>query len=203
MTRKTFSAFPAWVALGTSVIFSPFIVPIVTAIFVVQKHATTSQEVMLWLAIVATFVTVLPILVIVLLFRFSKVSNLHLRAKEERLIPLCFTLVSMIIGTIILDKIGASSKIIWACIAYIVNSVVFSAITPLWKISFHTSVTTGCIMVLVFLVNSNLVWLFLVVPLIAWARVYRERHTPLQTVVGSLLAIVNTMLVFYFLPISG
>ena len=203
MTQKTFSAIPAWIALGTSVIFSPFIVPIVTAVFVIHKHAETSQEVLLWLAIVATFVTVVPILTIVLLFRFSKVTDVHLHAKEERLLPLCCTLLSMILGTIILDKIGASDKIIWACLAYIVNGVVFSAITPLWKISFHTSVTTGCIMVLVFLVNPNLAWLFVLIPLIAWARVYRERHTFLQTVVGTLLAIVNTMLVFHFLPISG
>lgn len=202
MTRKTFSAIPDRIALGTSIIFSPFIVPIVTAVFVIYKHAETSQEVLLWLVIVATFVTVLPILAIILLFRFSKVSDIHLNDKEERLLPLCFTLVSLILGTIILDKIGASHKIIWACLAYIVNSVVFSAITPLWKISFHTSVTTGCIMVLVFLVDSNLVWLFMLIPLIAWARVYRERHTFLQTVVGTLLAVVNTMLVFHFLPIS-
>ena len=199
MFQKTFSAFPEWVALGTSVVFSPFIVPIVTAVIVIQKHAMTSQDVFLWLGIVTLFVTVLPILGIVLLVRFSKVGNLHLHAKEERIIPLCFIVLSMIFGTIILYKIGAAQKIIFACIAYIANSIVFSAITPLWKISFHTSVTTGCIMVLVFLVNTSFIWFFLLIPLIAWARIYRDRHTFLQTAVGTLLAIINTVLVFHFL----
>ena len=199
MFQKTFSAFPEWVALGTSVVFSPFIVPIVTAVIVIQKHAMTSQDVFLWLGIVTLFVTVLPILGIVLLVRFSKVGNLHLHAKEERIIPLCFIVLSMIFGTIILYKIGAAQKIILACIAYIANSIVFSAITPLWKISFHTSVTTGCIMVLVFLVNTSFIWFFLLIPLIAWARIYRDRHTFLQTAVGTLLAIINTILVFHFL----
>ncbi len=199
MIQKTFSGFPEWVALGTSVVFSPFIVPIVTAVIVIQKYAMTRQDVLLWLGIVTLFVTVLPIVGIVLLVRFSKVGNLHLPAKEERLIPLCFIVLSMISGTIILYKIGATEKIILACIAYIANSIVFSAITPLWKISFHTSVTTGCIMVLVFLVNTSFIWLFLLIPLIAWARIYRERHTFLQTAVGTLLAIINTALVFHFL----
>ncbi|MDE0315788.1 MAG: hypothetical protein OXM61_12860 [Candidatus Poribacteria bacterium] len=203
MTQKTFSAFPAWIALGTSVVFSPFIVPIVTAIFVIYKHASTSQEVILWLTIVAIFVTVLPILAIAMLFRFSKVSNFHLPAKEERLIPLCLTLVSMILGTIILYQIGASQRIIWVCQVFIVNSIVFSVITPLWKISFHTSVTTSCIIVLMLLVNLNLVWLFLLIPLIAWARVYRERHTLLQTVTGTLLATAITMLFSIFQPPMG
>lgn len=203
MMRKTFSAFPAWIALGTSVVFSPFIVPIVTAVFVIHKHAGTSQEVILWLTIVAIFVTVLPILAIALLFRFSKVSNFHLPAKEERLIPLCLTLVSMILGTIILYQIGASQKIIWVCQVFILNSIVFSVITPLWKISFHTSVTTSCILVLMLLVNLNLVWLFLLIPLIAWARVYRERHTLLQTVTGTLLATVITMVFSILQPPLG
>jgi membrane-associated phospholipid phosphatase len=203
MTHKTSSVLPTWIALGTSVIFSPFVVPIVTAIFVIQKYASTINEIILWLAVVLTFVTALPILAIVVLLRFSKVSDLHLHAKEERLIPLCFTLISMILGTIVLYQIGANERIIWVCQAYIVNSVVFSIITPLWKISFHTSAATGCIIVLSLLVNLNLVWLFLLIPLIAWARVYREKHTLMQTVAGTLLAIVNTMLFYHFLPPSG
>ena len=200
MKQKTFSAFRDSVALGTSILFSPFIVPIVTAIFVIHKHADTSTEVFHWLTVIAIFVTALPILAIVVLFRFSKVSNIHLHTKEERLLPLCLTLISMIAGTIVLYRIGANQSIIWVCQAFIVNSVVFSIITPMWKISFHTSVATGCIMVLALLVNMNLVWLFLLMPLIAWARVYRERHTPLQTVAGTLLAIVNTLLFFILLP---
>ena len=202
MKQKTYSAFRDCVALGTSIIFSPLILPIVTAVFVVQKHAETSKQVVHWLAVVATFVTVIPVLAIVVLLRLSKVNDLHLQTKEERLIPLCFTLVSMIIGTIVLYWIGANGRIIWVCQVFIVNSVVFSIITPLWKISFHTSVATGCIIVLMLLVSLNWVWLFLLVPLIAWARVYRERHTPMQTVVGTLLAIVNTMLFFLLLPPS-
>ena len=199
--HRTFSTLPARVALGTSIIFSPFLVPIVTAVFVIRAHAETNQETLLWLAVVTAFVTVLPILGILWLSRFSQVNDWHLHTKEDRLLPLCFTLVSLILGTVLLHQIGASREIIWACIAYIVNTVVFTAITPLWKISFHTSVTTGCIMVLGFLVDSQLGWLFLLIPLIAWARVYRKRHTLLQTVVGTLLATANTAVVFHFAPI--
>ena len=199
--HRTFSTLPARVALGTSIIFSPFLVPIVTAVFVIRAHAETNQETILWLAVVTAFVTVLPILGILWLSRFSQVNDWHLHTKEDRLLPLCFTLVSLILGTVLLHQIGASREIVWACIAYIVNTVVFTAITPLWKISFHTSVTTGCIMVLGFLVDSQLGWLFLLIPLIAWARVYRKRHTLLQTVVGTLLAIANTAVVFHFAPI--
>lgn len=200
MERNSLSAFHARIALVTSIVFSPLFVPIITAIFVIGKLANTSQEVFLWLTIVATFVTILPTLAIVLLYRFSKVSNIHLHTKEERLIPLCLTFLSMFVGIIILYLIGANEKVIWVCQAYLINTVIFTIITPFWKISFHTSVATGCIIVLSLIVNKYLLLLFLFIPLIAWARIYRKRHTVLQAVFGTLVALANTLLYYHFLP---
>lgn len=194
MARSNSLTIPACIALATSVLFSPFLVPIATAVGVVQKHADP-QNAFRWLAIVVLFVTVLPVLSIAAMVRFAKVSDFHLQNREERLLPLCFTLISMIVGTVLLHQLGAAREIVWAGVAYITNSLIFSAITPIWKISFHSSVATGCVTVLVMLVNPQFGWLFLLIPLIAWARVYRKRHTLLQTVVGAVLAVSNTVLV--------
>jgi len=202
MVRRNLSTIPAGIAWGTSVLFSPFLVPIVTAVGVVQKHADP-QNALRWLVIVVVFVTVLPILSIALMVRSDRVSDFHLQNREERLLPLCCTLVSMIVGTVLLHQLGAAREIVWAGVAYITNSVIFSAITPLWKISFHSSVATGCITVLVMLVNPQFAWLFLLVPLISWARVYRKRHTLLQTVVGAVLAVGNTAIVLYLVQLGG
>ncbi len=200
MEHNSLSAFPARIALVTSVIFSPLIVPIITAVFVIEKLAHTRQEVYLWLTVVAIFVSILPTLAIVLLYRFSKVSNIHLHTKEERLIPLCITFLSMLVGIFVLNWIGANNTVIWMCQAYIINTVIFTCITPFWKISFHTSVATGCIIVLALIVNIYLLGLFLLIPLIAWARIYRKRHTTLQAIFGTLVALANTLLYYHFLP---
>ena len=202
MERSNLSTIPARIAWGTSVLFSPFLVPIATAVGVIQKHAAP-QNALRWLAIVVLFVTVLPALSIAVMVRYAKVSDLHLQNREERLLPLCCTLVSMVVGTVLLHQLGAAREIVWAGIAYIVNSFIFSAITPMWKISFHSSVATGCVTVLVMLVNPQFGWLFLLVPLIAWARVYRKRHTLLQTVVGAVLAVGNTVFILYMAKLGG
>lgn len=194
MARSNSLTMPARIAWATSVLFSPFLVPIATAVGVVQKHADP-QDALRWLAIVVLFVTVLPVLSIAVMVRYAKVSDFHLQNREERLFPLCCTVISMIVGTVLLHQLGAAREIVWAGIAYITNSVIFSAITPMWKISFHSSVATGCVTVLVMLVNPHFGWLFLLIPLIAWARIYRKRHTLLQTVVGAVLAVGNTALV--------
>ena len=202
MARSNSSTIPAGIAWGISVLFSPFLVPIATAAGVVHKHADP-QNALRWLAIVVLFVTVLPALSIAVMVRFSKVSDLHLQHREERFLPLCCTLISMIVGTILLHRLGAAREIVWAGVAYITNSVIFSAITPLWKISFHSSVATGCVTVLVMLVNPLFGWLFLLVPLISWARVYRKRHTFLQTAVGAVLAVGNTAIVLYIVQLGS
>jgi membrane-associated phospholipid phosphatase len=202
MEHSDLSTIPARIAWGISVLFSPFLVPIATAVGVIQKHAAP-QNALRWLAIVVLFVTVLPVLSIAVMVRYAKVSDLHLHNREERLLPLCCTLVSMVVGTVLLHRLGAAREIVWAGIAYIVNSVIFSAITPIWKISFHSSVATGCVTVLVMLVNPQFGWLFLLIPLIAWARVYRKRHTLLQTVVGAVLAVGNTVFILYMAKLGG
>ena len=202
MEHSDLSTIPARIAWGTSVLFSPFLVPIATAVGVIQKHAAP-QNALRWLVIVVLFVTVLPVLSIAVMVRYAKVSDLHLHNREERLLPLCCTLVSMVVGTVLLHQLGAAREIVWAGIAYIVNSVIFSAITPIWKISFHSSVATGCVTVLVMLVNPQFGWLFLLIPLIAWARVYRKRHTLLQTVVGAVLAVGSTVFILYLAKLGG
>ena len=202
MARSNLSTIPAGIAWGISVLFSPFLVPIATAAGVVHKHADP-QNALRWLAIIVLFVTVLPALSIAVMVRLSKVSDLHLQHREERLLPLCCTLISMIVGTVLLHRLGAAREIVWAGVAYITNSLIFSAITPLWKISFHSSVATGCVTVLVMLVNPLFGWLFLLVPLISWARVYRKRHTLLQTVVGAVLAVGNTAIVLHIVQLGS
>ncbi len=202
MIRRTLSTIIARLAWCVSVVFSPFLVPVATAIGVVQEHAAP-EDLLRWLGIVVLFVTLLPALSVAIMVRFSKVSDLHLKNREERFLPLCCTLVSMIVGTFLLYRLGAAREIVWAGVAYVINSVIFFAITLTWKISFHSSVATGCVTVLVILVNPQFGWLFLLIPLIAWARVYRKRHTLLQTVVGAVIAVGNTTLVLHLAKLSG
>ena len=145
------------------------------------------------------FFSLLPILFIFILFRLGRVSNLNLEVKEQRTLPLLFAIGAACIGLGIFYVIDAPRQIIWAGLAYIANGIIFGAITQFWKISFHTGVYTGCITVLVLILPARFAWLFawlfLLVPLIAWARVRRKRHTLVQTVVGALIALINTVVV--------
>ena len=142
------------------------------------------------------FFSLLPVFFILILFRLGRVSHLNLEVKEQRTLPLLFAIGAACIGLGIFYIIGAPREIIWAGVAYISNGIIFGAITQVWKISFHTGVFTGCVTVLVLILHDAwFAWFFLLVPLIAWARVRRKRHTLIQTVVGALIALINTVVV--------
>ena len=184
------------IAFATSIIFSPFFVPIGTILILALKY-TTGWQTFWCCTIIILFISVIPGLFIFILFRLGKLSDLRLAEQEQRFTPLCFLMVSALVGTCLLSWIDAPPEIVWTGIAYVVNGVVFTAITPFWKISFHSGVSAGCVAVLWFLAHPIFGWLFVLIPLIGWARVHRGRHTPLQTVVAVLVSIASIMLAHY------
>lgn len=184
------------IAFATSIIFSPFFVPIGTILILALKD-TTGWQAFWYCTIIILFITIIPALFIFILFRLGQLSDLRLTVQKQRLKPLCFLMVSGLVGTCLLYWIGAPKEIVWTGIAYVVNGVVFTAITPFWKISFHTGVSAGCVTVLWFLIDPRFGWLFVLIPLIGWARVHRGRHTPLQTVAAVLVSIASIVLAHY------
>jgi hypothetical protein len=186
------------IAVTISITFSPFLVPLPTILLLVRKYAVTIQQALLWTLIVALFISVLPSLFIMMLVRSGRLSDLHLAVRKQRLVPLCFALASALAGTVILYQIDAPREIVLPNLAYTINAILFTAITQLWKISFHSGNVAGCITVLMLLVDVKLAWLFLLLPLIAWARVHRKRHTILQTAAAAMIAAASTATVLQF-----
>lgn len=182
------------IAVTISVLFSPFLLPIASILLIVRMFVTTVQQGLLWMAVVILFSSMLPMLFIFILFRLGQLSDFRLTIREQRAKPLLFSLVSALAGSGMLHLLNAPREIIWLCIACVVNGIVLALITQVWKISFHSGVAAGC-MTGVTLISSQFVYLFILLPFIAWARVHRKRHTFLQTIVAAPVAVVNTAVV--------
>ena len=164
----------------------------------VRHYATTPQDALLWALISILFASVLPFLLIFLLVRLGKVSGMHIAIREQRGGPLLFLLGCALMGTLILHVIGAPKALVLLGVAYFVIGVVFTIVTLFWKISFHSGVLAASIVALTLIVSIKLLILMVLVPLLAWARMYRKRHTLLQNVVAVPLAMGITFIVFQF-----
>src|SRR5258708_411972 len=65
--------------------------------------------------------------------------------------------------------------------------VVVGVITRFWKISFHASLITGTVILTNFLFNWSLPFLYLLIPVVLWARFVLKHHNLNQLLAGSLV----------------
>ena len=182
-------------AVTISALFNPFLLPIASILLIVRTSVATTQQGLLWMVIVILFASVLPMLFILLLFRRGQLSDFRLTVREQRAKPLIFSLVSALVGIGILYFLDVPREIVWLCIACVINGLVLTLITQVWKVSFHSGVAAGCMTGLVTLISSQFVYLFILLPFIAWARVHRKRHTYLQTIIAAPIAVASTAVV--------
>lgn len=183
------------IAVTISVLSNPFLLPLASILLIVRMSVATTQQGLLWMVIVILFASVLPMLFILLLFRRGQLSDFRLTVREQRAKPLIFSLVSALVGIGILYFLDVPREIVWLCIACVINGLVLTLITQVWKISFHSGVAAGCMTGLVTLISSQFVYLFILLPFIAWARVHRKRHTYLQTIIAAPIAVASTAVV--------
>ena len=182
-------------AVTISVLFNPFLLPIASILLIVRTSVPTMQQGLLWMVIVILFASVLPMLFILLLFRRGQLSDFRLTVREQRAKPLIFSLVSALVGIGILYFLDVPREIVWLCIACVINGLVLTLVTQVWKISFHSGVAAGCMTGLATLISGQFVYLFVLLPFIAWARVHRKRHTYLQTIIAAPIAVASTAVV--------
>jgi len=181
-------------ALSLSILFSPFIVPTAAILLLVRVYAQTWGQFALWTCISVLFVNVLPFLYTYTSVKLGKLTDIHVVIREQRKLPFLFALLSALVGIFILHLLGAAKGLIQLGICYIANVIVFLIISLFWKISLHCGVLAGCVTALAYIVTPKMALLFLLIPLVAWARIQRKRHTLIQTLAGAIIAVIITKL---------
>lgn len=141
----------------------------------------------------------IPFIYFVHLLSTKEISDWDTTKREQRLKLYGFVLVSHAIGVILAFLLGklVLSKIL---LLFLILAAVFTLITFRWKISIHTGVSSAATVFLSFLFGRNWLWLYLIVGIIAWARVVMQKHTLAQTVAG---AIVSAGIIFMGFKILG
>ncbi|MBG0818317.1 phosphatase PAP2 family protein [Planomonospora sp. ID82291] len=147
-----------------------------------------------WGALAALLCGGVPAVVIVAGVKSGRFGNRHLtdRAQRPWLIGVIVALV--LIALALLVMLGAPAVMV-ACVAIMLATLaVTGPITLLWKISFHTAVAGGSVVMLAWLLPPALVYAAgaVVVALVAWSRVMIRDHTLAQTAAGAVAGAAAT-----------
>ncbi|MGI8916700.1 MAG: phosphoesterase PA-phosphatase [Chloroflexota bacterium] len=166
-------------------------------LIVVIVHSAPSAAVALrWLVPALLFGCLLPILYLLRQVRRRRLSDIHIRVREQRPIPLLVGLASVLIGLTLLVLLGASREIL-AVIGAMAAGLVVAMLTSLvWKLSIHTGAIAGTVVVLALIFGPPLLVLEVLTGVVGWARVEVGDHTPGQVIAGGAIGTIVAAVVF-------
>lgn len=210
MTDETTKSPSRKTAEVLSAVFSPLLIP--TYAMAIALWATILRviplSVKLWSLSGVFFLTaVVPTVIILLLMRRGQVKDLDISDRNERFKPFVAALICYLAATWYVWELNAPSWLVAFFVGATLVGIIELLVTIRWKISAHTGSIGGLAGAIFWLASSSiiwgnpLVWISLAVAAVgavAWARLYLDRHTPLQVLAGALVGALTVYLSLYF-----
>lgn len=166
---------------------APAPLALVTLTVVAWDTAASTGAAARWALLAALFAPIVPWLHLERQVRRGKVTDRHVRLRAQRRGFFFFTLACGALALAALVLLGAPRAMLGLICAGIAGLLVAFAISLVWKISLHTGVAAGIVVVLAELFGWPLLALALGVVGIGWARVELGDHTRAQVIAGALI----------------
>ena len=163
---------------------------------IVALHSSHGVVGLVWGAIAALFAAAIPLAFILRGVRRGDWTDRHVRDRQKRRGPLLFGLLSVVVGLVVLSAWSAPRELVALVAAMLVGLAVTLAVTHWWKISIHTAVFSGAVVILVLVFGPYLFLTWPLAGLVAWSRISVDDHTPAQVAGGAVLGGVIAAVVF-------
>lgn len=197
-TTAKWHKFFDYLAFGISAVLSPYVAAAIFITIVIYKYAQDLNQFLPWMLTFFLFAIIIPGFYILWLLETKKIQDIHMAKLSERKIPFLIGAISAIIGAILLYYLPAARPVFIISVIYAINSIVIALITQFWKISVHTGTFASIATIAVIIFDVGYWWLYLFLIPLAWARIFRRRHTIWQTVAGAVLVSILTLISFWF-----
>jgi hypothetical protein len=147
-------------------------------------------------ALMLLIVTGIPLLYLRIGRKRGWVGDMEMTRRSER--PR-FILVSLgsDVFALMVQWAGHGPQLLFVIVlTYLCLAIVMLTISSFWKISMHMAGVGGFSTALLFVFGLPALPAFLSLPLVAWARLHRRKHTPAQLAAGAVAGAAVTTLVF-------
>ncbi|VXA96034.1 Putative membrane protein [Arthrobacter sp. 9AX] len=141
---------------------------------------------MVYGALAALFVCVIPLLLLLVLVRLGKVTDHHVSDRKQRAPVLLMALGSIVVGLLVLEAAGAPESVVAMVLSLVGGVVVLAGVSPFWKISGHAAAISSSAVIAVLMLGPAWLPLLLLIPAVGWSRVVLRAHTLAQVVAGAL-----------------
>ncbi|HYX49521.1 MAG TPA: phosphatase PAP2 family protein [Ktedonobacteraceae bacterium] len=183
------------IARQVSNILAPATISLPFILLVAFYQAQDKLPALIYACITFFFLSVGPLLYIIIGVRIGKLSDIDVSRRSQRVGPFIFGIVSVTIGWIILSLINGPRNLQTVMIMTVFSGIIMMVITFWWKISMHASSLGGVATMLTVLYGAIMLPLFVLLVVVSWSRVVLRRHTVPQVIAGSLAGIVLTLII--------
>jgi hypothetical protein len=182
-------------ARAVSFFLHPFFILAPIPFILVSKFSQDYSHALKWTIFSYVFVlaVVLFVFVGVMLGFFS---NFNISKKEQRPLLALFSAFVIFCYTISLIVLRGPKILFVFVFAMVFSLIVYSIINKWIKASIHVGIATAVFLLIEIAYGGYFFLLLALIPLLAWARVKTKEHSPMETVIGSILGIVITLIVY-------
>ena len=198
LIKENDEKFARWI----SHVISPHIVGIVITAVVALRFSDNPWEMLLWLAILLPVVVFPPLFYLLWLVHIGKLEDIYMPDRSTRLRPLTVMMGWIFLCLLLIRYWEAPALVEAFFLSAFILVGILSLVTLFWKISFHGATISAAATATVMVAGSWAWPVFLLVPLVGWARIRLERHTPRQVVFGSLVGALMGLILVYGLILN-
>lgn len=182
-------------AKAISFFLSPVFILLPIPFILVAKFTQDYSYALKWTVFSYAFILAVAAFVIIGV-RLGVFSNFDVSKREQR--PLLFSFSAFaafcyLLSILILD----GPKVLLIGFFALTLGLLAIIIINRWiKASIHLAIATGVLLFVGIVYKGYFFLPLILIPLLAWSRVKMKEHTPMETVIGSILGIVITLIVY-------
>jgi membrane-associated phospholipid phosphatase len=189
----------AILARWVSHVFSPPTLTLLGIILITAAIGTANAW--FWSTVYIFIAVLLPVIYVVREVRRSAVTDFHIKLREQRIRPMLVMLALSLLGWLILLAGNAPYALVLFAGIGVIQVAFLLTVTIWWKISGHSMAASGFAVLVFVALGLHTAPVLLLIPLVAWARIRRKRHTLTQTMLGSLAGIAYILAFFLLLEL--
>jgi hypothetical protein len=178
-----------------SLVLNPLVLLLPVPFFLVFEKTNNLPRSIAWSGI-STFFIFLYFILIVIGIKFGIFSDLDVSKRKQRPVLFLVGLFLAISYLIFLFLFHAPGILQIGTFALIVGLFVIGFVNMFTKASGHLAVLSAFLTFALLVEGWKLLGFFILLPLLAWARIKTKNHTLLQTVLGSVIGILTTVIVY-------
>ncbi len=168
-----------------SIIFGAPWIPAVLLVMLYKADLTNDKTLILLITYIVCLI-IIPFGYIFLKYKKGDIKDLDLTGRKERLKPLILFCFFYAIALIVTYYAGSEALFRMHIVVFAVICAI-AFITFFWKISLHMSTTVFSVIMLNYLYDGKLTYLWIAIPLIFWSRLVLKKHTVSQLIAGFLV----------------